>query len=160
VSYSFVDATFRTSFLLPSPLNSGADANGNIQIETGDRLPGIPAHRVKLGADYRVASKWVIGGTLVYQSPQFFRGDESNQMAPLPGFAVLNLHSSYQATSHVELYLDLVNVTDARYPTFGVLGDPAGIGAPGVPPSGIGVDNRFESPAPPLSVFAGLVIRP
>jgi hypothetical protein len=61
------------------------------------------------------------------------------------------------------LFLEVLNVTNAKYATFGVLGDPTGIGAPGVPPNANtndpGVDNRFESPAPPLSAFAGVRIR-
>lgn len=159
--YSFVAASFRAAFLLPSPLNSGADENGNILVRSGDTLPGIPAHRVKLGADYGLTTKWVIGGTLVYESAQYFRGDESNQMKPLAGFAEINLHTSYQITESVLLFVDVVNVTNAKYATFGVLGDPTGIGAPGVPANGsnIAVDNRFESPAPPLSAFVGIRLR-
>jgi hypothetical protein len=41
-----------------------------------------------------------------------------------------------------------------------VLGDPTGIGAPGIPvnavTNGPGVDNRFESPAAPISAFGGV----
>jgi len=41
----------------------------------------------------------------------------------------------------------------------GILSDPTGIGAPGIPADGVtngpGVDNRFLSPAAPLEVFGG-----
>jgi iron complex outermembrane receptor protein len=156
--YSTVAATFQSNFLLPSPLNSSADTNGDIRVRTGDALPGIPAHRIKLGADYTVLPNWTLGGDLIYDSPQYFRGDESNQMKPLAGFAMLNMHTSYAASDAVKLYLDLVNVTDAKYATFGVLGDPTGVGAPGVPTNG-NADDRFESPGAPLSAFAGIRIR-
>ena len=57
----------------------------------------------------------------------------------------------------------MVNATNTQYATFGVLGDPTGIGAPGIPAdattNGPGVDNRFESPAPPISAFAGVRVR-
>lgn len=161
VDYSYVAATFQATFLLPSPLNSGADANGDILVQSGDRLPGIPAHRVKLGADYIVTGNWAIGGTVTYESAQFFRGDESNQMKPLPGFAVLGLHTTYAVTDWLSLFANIVNATDARYATFGVLGDPTGVGAPGVPGPGsnIPVDFRFESPAMPFSIFAGVRLR-
>ena len=76
LSYDFVDATFQTSFLLPSPLNAGADANGNILVRPGDQLPGIPQHRLKLGADYKFAPEWSAGAVLVYESSQYYRGDE------------------------------------------------------------------------------------
>ena len=42
-TYSLVDATFQSPLTLPSPNNPFADANGNIQVAPGDRLPGIPA---------------------------------------------------------------------------------------------------------------------
>jgi iron complex outermembrane receptor protein len=103
LNYSYVDATFESAFLLNSPQNAFANANGNIQVEPGDVLPGIPAHRIKAGADYRVLPAWVVGADVVFESSQFFRGDESNQMGSLPGYAEVNLHSQYQLSAHVEL---------------------------------------------------------
>ncbi|HTW36618.1 MAG TPA: TonB-dependent receptor [Rhizomicrobium sp.] len=159
LSYDFVDATFESSFLLPSPLNAGADANGDILVRPGDQLPGIPQHRFKLGADYKLTPDWSAGAVLVYESSQYYRGDESNQMKPLAGFATLNLHSTYALGAHAEFYLQIFNVLDARYATFGELGDPTGVGAPGVPPRPGGVDYRFESPAAPRSVLGGVRLK-
>jgi hypothetical protein len=52
---------------------------------------------------------------------------------------------------------------DPRYSTFGTFGDPTGIGVPGIPAgattNGPGVDNRFVSPAAPLSVYGGIRIK-
>jgi iron complex outermembrane receptor protein len=162
LNYSYVDATFESAFLLNSPQNAFADGNGNIQVEPGDVLPGIPQDRIKAGADYRVLPAWVVGADVVFESSQFFRGDESNQMGPLAGYVELNLHSKYELTDHVELFVNVVNALNAKYATFGVLGDPTGVGAPGVPPgavtNGPGVDNRFESPSPPISCFGGVRI--
>ena len=163
LDYSYVDATFESAFLLNSPQINFADANGNIQVEPGDALPGIPANRIKAGADYRVLPSWIVGEDIVYESSQFFRGDESNQMGPLPGYTEVNLHSKYELTDHVELFVNVVNALDGKYATFGVLGDPTGIGAPGIPPgavtNGSGVNNRFESPAAPISAFGGVRIQ-
>jgi iron complex outermembrane receptor protein len=159
-NYSYIDATFESSLLLNSQQNAFADADGNIHIHPGDVLPGIPAHRIKAGADYRITDNWVVGGDAIWQSSEYFLGDESNQMKPLPSFAVVSLHSTYDVAGGVALFLNLVNAFDAQYATFGVLGDPTGVGAPGVPANGVtngpGVDNRFESPAPPISAFAGV----
>jgi len=127
-------------------------------VSPGDRLPGIPEHQLKLGADYHVTPHWTVGGTFIFNSDQFFRGDESNQNKPLPGYEVVNLHSSYEVTKNFELFADISNLFDTRYATFGEFGDPTGVGAPGVPTNGIGVDNRFVSPAAPIAVFGGVRI--
>jgi len=162
-SYSLVDATFQSSLTLPSSSNPFADANGNIHVVPGDRLPEIPEHQLKAGADYRVTPSWTVGGTLTYFGEQYLRGDETNQNRPLPGYAVLNLHSSYTVTQNFELFANVANALDARYATFGQYGDPTGIGAPGIPAgavtNGPGVNNRFLSPAAPVAVFGGLRVR-
>ena len=160
LNYSYVEATFESSFTLSSPSNPAQDLNGDIQVEPGDRLPGIPRHRIKSGIDFDVTRSWTVGGTLIYVGPQFYRGDESNRNPQLPGYAVLNLHTSYQPSKHAELFVSLQNVFDKRYTTYGIYSDPTGIGAPGIAPAAASndsrVDNRFRSPAAPRSVFAGL----
>ena len=163
VSYSHVDATFRSAFLLPSPSNPFQNANGDIQVIPGDHLPGIPSDRLKVGADLQVRRGWSVGGTLALVSGQYYLGDESNQFTRLPGYAVLNLHATLDLGRGVTVFASLNNALDARYANFGVLGDPTGVGAPGVPADGVtngsGVDNRFQSPAAPISVYGGLKMR-
>lgn len=163
VNYSYVAATFQSRLLLPSPQNASADDNGHIHVQPGDYLPGIPAHRIKLGADLQITPLWNIGGDVRYSSPQYFRGDESNQMPALPSYTVLNMHTSYEINGQFQMYAHVVNLTNRHYATFGELGDPTGVGAPGVPVDAATndprVDNRFVSPAAPFSVYAGVRFR-
>ena len=158
-TYSLVDATFQSTLTLPSASNPFASAAGAIQVMPGDRLPGLPLHQLKAGVDYRVTPKWTVGAVLTYFSDQYLRGDESNQNAPLPGYTVINLHSSYEVNEHIEVFANISNLLDAKYATFGQYGDPTGVGAPGVPTNGIGVDNRFLGPAAPISVYGGMRIK-
>jgi iron complex outermembrane receptor protein len=161
--YSYIDATFRSPLVLKSPSNPFQDADGNIQVLPGDRLPLIPLSRVKLGADYSVSHAWSLGGSLVLATSSFYRGDESNRNPQLPGYHVVSLRSSYRLTKQVELFANVQNLFDERYSTFGLFGDPTGVGAPGVPPdalaNGPGVDNRFQSPGMPRAYFGGVKIR-
>jgi iron complex outermembrane receptor protein len=161
--YSYVDATFRSPLLLNSPSNPFQDANGNIQVLPGDRLPLIPLSRVKLGADYALSHDWSVGGSLVLATSSFYRGDESNQNPQLPGYHVISLRTSYRLNKQVELFANVQNLFDERYSTFGLYSDPTGVGAPGVPPDGVsngpGVDNRFQSPGMPRAYFGGVKIR-
>jgi iron complex outermembrane receptor protein len=159
LNYSYVDARFESPLLLASPSNPFQDPNGDIQVQPGDRLPGIPQHRIKAGADFTVLANWTAGATLRFVSSQYYFGDEVNQLAPMPSYTLLGLHSSYQPAHWLELFGRIDNLLDAKYATYGILGDPTGVGAPGVPVNGVtngpGVDNRFQSPAAPFAVFAG-----
>jgi iron complex outermembrane receptor protein len=157
--YSYIDATFRSGLVLNSPSNPFQDADGNIQVVPGDRLPLIPLNRLKLGGDYFLLPQWSIGGSFVLASGSFYRGDESNQNPELSGYHVVGLRTSYHATPRVDLFANVQNLFDEKYSTFGIFSDPTGVGAPGVPANAgsndPGVDNRFQSPAMPRSYFGG-----
>jgi iron complex outermembrane recepter protein len=162
LQYSYLKATFRSAFLEPSPANPFQDANGNIQVNVGDELPLIPKSRVKLGADVKVLPRWSVGGTLSYIGPSFYRGDEANLNPELQGYTVASMRTSYQFSRHLQIFANIQNVFDRRYSTYGILGDPTGVGAPGVPAGGeLGdpdVDPRFQSPAMPRAYFGGVKI--
>jgi iron complex outermembrane receptor protein len=162
VNYSFVQAQFRSPLVVPSPSNPFQNALGDIQVEPGDRLPGIPEHRLKVGVDYKIAPSWTVGATVNIVTSFFYVGDESNQLAPIPGYTVANLHSTYRPVDHLELFATINNLFNRKYATWGILSDPTGIGAPGIPADGVtngpGVDNRFLSPAAPFEAFGGVRI--
>jgi iron complex outermembrane recepter protein len=157
--YSYVDATFRSPLLLPSPSNPFQDANGNIQVLPGERLPLIPLSRFKFGADYALMPRWSLGGSLILASGSYYRGDESNQNPQLPGYHVVSVRTSYRAGKHLEIFAHVQNLFDERYSTYGLYSDPTGVGAPGVPSNAAAndpsVDNRFQSPGMPRAYFAG-----
>jgi len=162
LQYSYLKATFRSAFLEPSPANPFQDANGNVEVNVGDELPLIPKTRVKLGADLKILPDWSVGGTWSYIGPSYYRGDEDNLNSELPGYTVASLRTSYQISKNVLLFANVQNLFDRHYSTFGILGDPTGVGAPGVPADGsLGdpdVDPRFESPAMPRAYFGGVKI--
>jgi len=162
LQYSYLKATFQSALLEPSPANPFQDANGNIQVHVGDQLPLIPKSRVKLGADVLVLPHWSVGGTVSYIGPSFYRGDEANLNPELPGYSVASVRTSYQFGKHVQVFANIQNLFDRRYSTYGIFGDPTGVGAPGVPADReLGdpdVDPRFQSPAMPRAYFGGVKI--
>jgi iron complex outermembrane receptor protein len=159
-NYSLVQATFRSPLMVPSPSNPFQNMSGDVQVEPGDSLPGIPEHRLKLGADYKILAKWSAGVTLSVVSSFYYVGDEANQLAPIAGYQVVGLHASYQHDPHFEFFAQITNLLGRRYSTWGILSDPTGVDAPGIPPEGVtngpGVNNRFQSPAAPFEAFAGV----
>jgi iron complex outermembrane receptor protein len=158
--YSFVDATFQSPFTENSSSNPHQDADGNVRVQSGDHLPGIPQHRIKAGADYNVRGNWSVGGELVFVGGQFYRGDESNQNPRLPAYHVVTLHTSYRVSGRFEVFGTIRNMLNASFATLGLFSDPTGVGAPGIPrgaeSNAPGVDNRFQSPAAPRAYFGGI----
>jgi outer membrane receptor protein involved in Fe transport len=153
IAYSYIDAAFQTGFTESSENNPGADAAGNIQIQPGDRLPGIPANLFKLGADYKLTDAWTVGGSGIYASGQFLFGDEANLTPRTPPYFVLNLHTSYQVTRNLEMFALVENVFNATYYTFGTFSPTSSVPSLLVP----GASNpRAYAPAAPIAATVGI----
>lgn len=153
-SYAFVDARFLDTLQVGS--NSPfADSNGNVQILPGNQIPAVPRQRIKAGFDYSITEAVKVGGDALFVGSQYFVGDESNQAAKLPPYAVFNLHASYQIDKTFRLYGRLDNVLDNRYATYGTFFDTAAI--PNLANGGAPfIDPRSLSPARPRAFYVGL----
>jgi outer membrane receptor protein involved in Fe transport len=153
-SYVLVDARFLDALQVGS--NSPfADANGNVQIVPGNRIPAIPRNRIKAGIDYSLTDAFKVGGDALFVDSQYFVGDESNQAPRLPSYAVFNLHASYQIDKTFQIYARADNILDNRYATYGTFFNTSAVpnfangGAPFTDP-------RSLSPARPRAFYAGL----
>jgi outer membrane receptor protein involved in Fe transport len=186
-SYSYVDATFRSTNIIASENNPkvttecedllGSSYEGEedatcLVISPGNRMPGVPRHRFKVGFDYLITPKWAFGADLIKVSDQIFYGDEGNQDAPLPGYTRVNLHSSYNVTDHVQLYGLVENLFDEQYGIYGTyfntkLAQQAGPGAGGSggpDPSLNGLqydpnNARTITPAIPFAAYGGVRVK-
>jgi len=155
-SYALVDARFLNSLELAS--NSPfADANGNILVVPGDRVPAIPRNRIKAGIDYSITDKLKIGGDAIFVGSQYFVGDDSNQASRLPSYAVFNVHASYQIDKNFQIYGRVDNLLDNRYATYGTFFDINAI--PNFANGGAAfTDARSVSPARPRAFYAGMKV--
>jgi outer membrane receptor protein involved in Fe transport len=124
VSYSYIDATFRSAFLAASASNSTADADGAIAVEPGDRIPGIPSSTAKVRVDWKITDRWALGGGLIYASSQYAHGDENNQdvHGAVPSYIVVNLDTQFRMTPDLQLFASVSNLFDRPYQNFGLLG--------------------------------------
>src|SRR6202021_3677060 len=122
-SYAVVDARFLDALQVGS--NSPfADANGNVQIVPGNRIPAIPRNRVKAGIDYSITDAFKVGGDALFVSSQYFVGDESNQQERVASYAVFNLHGSYQINKTFQVYARADNILEILYPPQGAFFHP------------------------------------
>ena len=116
--YAYTDPTFETPFALNSPDSPAADANGEIHVQPGDTLPGVPKHRAVLSVDYE-RSAWSIGGDIQIASGQYFFGDEANLESPTRAYAVANVRGSIKLKGPLHLFCEVTNLFDAHYATYG-----------------------------------------
>lgn len=151
LNYSYLSATFESSLFVNSENNQFADDEGRIQVEKGDNIPNIPDHTLQLGGDYSFTPRFSVGGDMLYKSGVFVRGDESNQLGRLDGYATVNIRANYQINDMFKVYARVDNLFDREYESFGLLGEPDE-----VPGFGGFTNNRFVGVGAPVSGFIGV----
>jgi outer membrane receptor protein involved in Fe transport len=156
-SYGWVEATFESPLQLPgnAEVNNATNSNGQLEVQPGDRLAGIPRHSFKTGVGIAVTSAWDVALETIVSSSRVFLGDEGNDQLPVDGYGVANLRSSYRLTDTVELFARVNNLLDTDYETFGLLAE-LEIELNEVPNAD---DPRFLSPGAPRSGFAGIRVQ-
>jgi outer membrane receptor protein involved in Fe transport len=156
--YARVNATFESPFTAFSPNNSSADAAGDIHVEPGNRIPGIPRDAVKLRGELDAFGRATFGATLLAFSSQYARGDENNQdrNGQVPGYAVLNLDARWRFTGDWELFATVTNLFDRTYASFGVLGANFFTGPGNSFDAGNIQPEQFRTPGMPLAAWVGL----
>lgn len=149
-NYSYVDATFESRFNVH---NENNPAGEDTTVTSGDSIPGIPKHNIKIGADYAFIQGLSLGFDASYHSSQHYRGDEANNNAKIGGYTIMNLHGRYNVNKHVEFFAKVDNVFDTEYETFGLYGEPNE--APGLNSLS---DTRFVGAGAPRAGWIGFKI--
>lgn len=150
-SYTHLDATFRSPFVAPSP-NHPLATSGQIDVAAGARLPSTPDDVGKASLIWGAPFGLALGATILANGSQFYRGDEANALAPIPGYVLVNLRADYDVVRWATAFVRVDNVLDARYASFGVLGNATAV----LPSFG---DPRFQSPGAPRAAWAGVELR-
>jgi iron complex outermembrane receptor protein len=155
-SYSFIDATYQFNGTVASPNNPFADADGNILIVPGNKIPAIPAHQFKAGAEIFVTPEWKVGADVAVVGSQYFVGDNGNQNPKVPAYWVANLHSSYQITKEFQVFGLITNLFNQRYYTYGAFFELDGV-AKAV--TYAFSDPRTVTPAQPFAAYGGIKLK-
>ena len=187
IAYGWIKATFQNSTCLLAQNNSSRGTaaactaggqNDEILVQSGNRLPGIPEHSLKLGLRWRAAPDLRLGADVVAFSSQYLRGNENNQhqagtgtdafggrrvfenAGQTDGYAVLNLNADYQLARAWSLFGSVNNVFDKHYATGGALAEnPFNSSGTFVPDADQWRRESFIAPGAPRSFWLGLRYR-
>ena len=169
LNYSHVEATFEDDFQVLSPgeeedgdlecFHPGAQEIGDackLQVEKGDTIPGTPEDIFKAAVDYAVNDQFSVGLDMIAVSKSYLRGDESNQLDRVSGYAVFNARARYRFNDTIEAFVNVENLFDKDYENFGLIGEE--------PNEVVGLNNiegtpHFLGPGAPISAFAGVKVR-
>lgn len=152
-SYAFLDATFLTPFVVAAP-NHPEATDGEIAVEAGDRLPLVPRHVMKWSAIVDLTQRVSVGAAARGVARQFFRGDEANLAEPLPSYAVMDARVDVRVGNRATVAVEMRNMFDAGYATFGVFGDAEDVLGEEYEDS-----RRFVTPAPPRTFALGVTMQ-
>lgn len=149
LNYTFISATFETDLAVSSP-NHPEARGGEIDVEAGDRIPGVPQHNLKADITLTVTEALSLGTNILINSSQVFRGDEGNLIDQIPGYSIVNLRARYTLWNHLSIFAKVNNLFDETYETFGLFGEADEVLGDDFE------DSRFLSPGAPRAAWIGL----
>ncbi|MDE0088305.1 MAG: TonB-dependent receptor, partial [Candidatus Poribacteria bacterium] len=149
LNYTFISATFETDLTVSSP-NHPEATGGEINVEKGDRIPGVPQHNLKAGITFVATDALSLGANIFINSSQVFRGDEGNLIDRIPGYSVVNLRGRYILWNNLSIFAKVNNLFDERYETFGLFGEADEVLGDDFE------DSRFLSPGAPRAAWIGI----
>ena len=130
-----------------------------LQVESGDRIPGIPQHSVKASLDINLHRQLRIGAEAIYHSSRYLRGDEANLDDRIDGYTIVNLLAEYRPLPTLRFFARVNNLLDTDYETFGLYGEPDEVLEDDLTAAGLDPDDvssRFLSPGAPINGFIGI----
>lgn len=167
-NYTYIDATYRSAETLLGASNSSQDANHEISIKSGDKIPLIPNNILKVYADYRITDKWTIGANSLSVSGTNIRGNDNGDHAAgglfkgdgeIAGYTVFNATTAFRVQPDWLLFARVNNIFDKEYATAGQLGqnpfNNAGVlNMANRRTTSVGED--FVAPGAPISAWVGV----
>ena len=151
INYTYISATFETDLTVSSP-NHPEATGGEIDVEKGDYIPGVPQHNLKADITFAVTDALSLGANVLLNSSQVFRGDEGNLIDQIPGYSIVNLRGRYLLWNNFSVFAKVNNLFDEMYETFGLFGEADEVLGDDFE------DSRFLSPGAPRAAWIGLEV--
>jgi len=147
-NYTYLNARFMDGFTIQHPLDNAVP----VQVQRGDKIPGIPEHIFKASVGVELWQRLSLAIDGLYSSDQFFRGDEANVTSQLKGYWLFNARAEYKFNKHFAVFGKLDNLFDNNYNSFGTFGTPDEVLGDAFN------DRRFVSPGAPRAGWIGVRI--
>ncbi|MGJ8620042.1 MAG: TonB-dependent receptor [Methylophilaceae bacterium] len=140
-SYSFVHATYDSDIDFVNGSNSVGEPNDGIYTaKSGDRIPVIPQHQIKLRGQFAVTPSWNVGANVVGYSSQYILGNENNShranaancaggdecaigKGKISGYVIVNLDTQYNFGNGWKMFAKATNIFDKDYNLSGRLAE-------------------------------------
>ncbi len=140
-SYSFVHATYDSDIDFVNGSNSVGEPNDGIYTaKSGDRIPVIPQHQIKLRGQFAVTPSWNVGANVVGYSSQYILGNENNSHSAnaancnggddcaigkgkISGYVIVNLDTQYNFGNGWKMFAKATNIFDKDYNLSGRLAE-------------------------------------
>jgi len=152
VNYTYLKATFEQNLTMPTA-NNPAAVNGEVNVQSGDRLPLVPDGMLKAGFSFAVTDKLTVGAGMQYSGKMYLRGDEGNDVEQISGYAVFDMRGEYRFNKHVSTFVTIDNLFDRHYETFGLFGNPQEVLGDAFD------DPRFLGPGTPRAAWIGVTLQ-
>jgi outer membrane receptor protein involved in Fe transport len=187
-NYTFLNATYQSPQTIDGGSNSTNDSalagqpgiDDNIHIVPGDFIPQVPRNLFKLYGQFHLSSKLMMEVDIIAAGSAYARGNENNLDQPdgvfylgpgkSAGYGIGNLGARYQATKHIQLFVQMNNLLDKHYSTAAQLGTTPfdnqnhfvaqPFGTPyGDDPDSVPIrSSSFQAPGTPFNIYGGLKV--
>lgn len=141
-SYGYVDALYKSAF---------TTAAGQ-SVVSGNRIPGIASQTLKVRTAYAVDADLLLAANLIAVGPQYAHGNESNTVndGVVSGYTVLNMDAHYQVNKDVRASVNINNVLNQSYSTYGLSG---------ITSIYTLANQQFQTPAAPRGLWLALTYK-
>ena len=164
-AYSYLDATYRSD----GELLSG---ERTIELHPGMRIAGLPRNTLKLGVEWQALAQLALGADLRAISRRVASGNEDGLVEDpedgedavrhdlsTGGYALIDLHGTWQIADGLSLYLRVNNLFDRRYETYAAVAEDLFPDGALARPQDAAVEDgasRFVAPGAPRQYQVGL----
>ena len=148
LAWARLDATFEEPFAVASE-NHPLASDSEINVRAGDRLPLVPQTTAKAALSWS-AKPFTVSLQLRHVGGIHYRGDEANLLPKFGSATLASVRSEYQLNPHLMLMLDVDNLLDKEFETFGVFGEADEV-------LGDEFENpAFRTPGAPRAIYVGM----